>query len=222
MREKRRYECSLGLKFLFDQIYQSIQNDQLFNEVPSGRLEWEYKLNGTEYFALVSIPKSYDPQLPHRVVFKLHGGVLMQDQKASIRYWNRDENSRKSNDIIVYPSSWQDKPWWHKDQYHNIAYLLDRLKASFNVDTNDVHLMGVSDGGTGTFYLANCNPTTWASYVTLIANLSGLKNLSDKQIYASNFQEKPFYSINTELDHMFSTRSGDPLHETAQGSERFN
>lgn len=204
--EKRAVKKVLGLEPEFDDVYALLKKGRQYSgDVERGFLEWQHSLNGYDYYTLVHIPKAYDPAKKYMVYIHLHGGVGSSPQKAAYKFINRNDPDYETRDYInIYPSSWSPQPWWHMFQYESIGQILERLKRLYNIDENRIHIGGISDGGTGTFYMANINPTPWASYTSFIGNFHGLKVLSDNQVYASNLKYKPFLVINTENDPLFS------------------
>ena len=61
-------------------------------------------------------------------------------------------------------------------QVVNLRAILDRVKRTYNVDENRVVLSGVSDGGTGAYYVAMRETTPFASFLPLNGYLMVLRN----------------------------------------------
>ena len=57
--------------------------------------------------------------------------------------------------IYVLPAAWNDAPWWSDAQVDNLRGILDAVKRTYNVDENRVVLSGVSDGGTGAYFVGD-------------------------------------------------------------------
>ena len=96
--------------------------------------------------------------------------------------------------------------WWSATQVDNLARILDRLKRTYNVDENRVYLTGVSDGGTGVYFMAFRDVTPWASFLPLIGHMVVLGTpsvLADGEMYPGNAVNKPFYIVNTGRDRMY-------------------
>lgn len=197
----------LKLKPGFNQVFQKLQQGGSYNkQSPTGFFEWYNKVDGKKLNSLVFIPFNYDPTKKYPVLFFLHGGVLLVDKSSKVRHVDVNDKRYQSREYItVYPYAYDEAPWWSDVQMTHILKILRELKHRYNVNENEVYLEGVSDGGTGSFYLANYNSTYWASFVSLIGNISGLKGLASKQTYVSNLRNKPFFIINTEDDHMFNS-----------------
>ena len=65
------------------------------------------------------------------------------------------------------PYAWDAAPWWSDDQVLNLADILDAAKRTYNIDENRVVVSGVSDGGTGAYYVAMRETTPFASFLPL-------------------------------------------------------
>src|SRR6185436_4020042 len=68
----------------------------------------------------------------------------------------------------------------------NLAKLIDRVKHDYNVDESRVYVTGISDGGTGVYYLAMRYATPWAACMPLNGHPSVIANPdtgADGQLY---------------------------------------
>jgi len=96
-------------------------------------------------------------------------------------------------------------------QVENLSRILDRLKRHYNVDENRVYLTGISDGGTGVFFVACRDTTPWASFLPLIGSMTVLANPLagvDGEIYPGNAANKPFFVVNAGRDRLQLFRKG--------------
>ncbi len=128
--------------------------------VETGEVRWAtLPGGGSDHATTVVVPKSYLPTLKYPVRVFLHGGVARPDPGEGEGGGGagpaRPNRARRRLDfkeryIAVYPSGYADAQWWFSNQMTNFQEILDRLKRTYNIDENRVHLMGVSDGGTGT------------------------------------------------------------------------
>lgn len=151
------------------------------------------------------IPKDYDPSRPYQVRFQLHGGIA----RARPPVVNRIRvNALPSGveEITVYPGGWVRSLWWSATQVDNLARIIDRLKRTYNIDENRVYLTGISDGGTGVYYMAFKDVTPWASFAPLLGNMVVLGTPSvraEGELYPGNAVNKPFYVVNTGRDPLY-------------------
>ena len=111
---------------------------------------------------LLYIPKSYDRTKPTPLVISLHTSMSWPSSSMAISQWNpvADENGF----IVVYPEgtgfgpkSWEmtgsETPSRMPDVIF-ISELIDKLKASYNIDKTRIYANGMSNGGGMTFVLS--------------------------------------------------------------------
>ena len=179
--------------------------------VPKGVIRKSYMVNGVEYFYAVNVPTTYDPARRYQVRFQLHGGV------------SRESNAPRGDgtigalagaeQIYVIPYAWQDAPWWSEEQIHNLRTLLDTVKRTYNVDENRVAVAGVSDGGTGAYYIAMRDMTPFSSFLTLNGFVLVLRSVVSGDLFPNNLRNKPFFVVNGGRDPLYPTRAVDPYVE---------
>src|SRR5262245_40107226 len=155
----------------FDEVYARLRAGRAYStNVEKGTLRWSGHVGGGPHEAVeVEVPKDYDPERRYPVRVYLHGGVGRPaatepgPDEAPARRRPRRRLTSDEPSIALYPAGFDDAKWWYANQVENIERLLDRLKRSYNVDENHVHLMGVSDGGTGVYFFGLRSPTAWSS-----------------------------------------------------------
>jgi len=193
-------------------------------DAETGELHWTtLPGGGARHPTTVVIPKTYDPALLYPVRVYLHGGVARPDPEET------DEPDRhspgpstrprrrlqfKERYIAVYPSGYAEAQWWFSNQMSNLDEILDRLKRSYNIDENRVHLMGVSDGGTGAYFVAMKNPTPWSVFYPLNGFLRVLSNpltRADGELFADNLTNRPIYAVNGEVDPLYPASAAYPF-----------
>jgi len=167
--------------------------------------------DGVEHYFAVTVPDGYDPAKKYQVRFQLHGGV---DGRAD----NQPRGSGAigqlagAEQIYVLPYSWRDAPWWSDDQVLNFDAIVDQLKRTYNVDENRVVVAGVSDGGTGAYYIAMRNTTPFASFLPLNGFVMVLANeeIDNGQNYLNNLRNKPLFVVNGGRDRLYPTSVVEP------------
>jgi dienelactone hydrolase len=115
--------------------------------------------------------------------------------------------------IYAHPSGWADAQWWDVEQIDNILRLVDTLKRRYNIDESRIYITGISDGGTGVYYMAMKSPTMWASYLPLngsIAVLRSAENGADGELYGNNLINAPLYIVNGEQDQLYPVWHVEP------------
>ena len=144
----------------------------------------------------IEIPDDYTPDHPWALRVQLHGGVNRQSQQIGGGSLEEDNQAtgggggrapslgrrRPPNripgesQIYVFPSGSADAAWWHATQVDNILRVVDRLKRRYNIDESRIYLTGISDGGTGVYYMALKSPTVWSAFLPLNGSIKVLGN----------------------------------------------
>jgi hypothetical protein len=118
----------------------------------------------------------------------------------------------------VIPYAWSGSPWWSDDEVDNLHAIVDAVKQRYNVDENRVVVSGVSDGGTGAYYVAMRDTTPYASFLPLNGYWMVLasRDVDDGEIFANNLRNKPLFIVNGGRDPLYPTRIVDPYVEHYQ------
>jgi dienelactone hydrolase len=158
--------------------------------------------DGLEHEYVYVVPETYDPSRPYQVRVQLHGGMA-RARPPLVNRIRVDLLPSGVDEISVFPIGWVRSLWWSATQVDNLNRILDRLKRTYNVDENRVYLTGVSDGGTGVYFMAFKDPTPWSAFLPLIGNMLVLSSPSvraDGEMYPGNAVNKPLYIVNTGRD----------------------
>jgi hypothetical protein len=157
---------------------------------------YQYKFDELE-LALID-PDEEDPAAPpvhvRRVSFKALAGA---------------------EQFYVIPYGWTDAPWWSDDQVDNLHAIVDAVKQRYNVDENRVVVSGVSDGGSGAYYVAMRDTTPYASFLPLNGYWMVLASadVDHGEIFANNLRNKPLFIVNGGRDPLYPSRIVDPYVE---------
>ena len=201
----------------FDAAYARLRKDRPFPAQPrTGELSLtSLLLDGRTRPYTVTIPEDRreGEELPVR--FQLHGGVNRPaDPEEGAPNRPRRRSLEGMRHIVVRPTGDAGAPWWSQSQAENLAAILDRLKRSLRVDNNRVYLTGVSDGGTGAYYMAARDTTPWSCFLPLNGAMRVLSNPSvgaEGALYIRNLANKPFYIVNGALDPLYPVTSILPM-----------
>jgi predicted esterase len=167
--------------------------------------------NGTEHNYAVNVPENYEPSRRYQVRFQLHGGV--NGRRSNQPRGNGSIGALAgTNQFYVLPYAWNTSPWWGDDQVQNIDAIIDSLKRTYNIDENRIVLSGVSDGGTGVYYIGMRDTTPFASFLPLNGFIMVLGNpdIDDGAIYPNNLRNKPLFIVNGGRDPLYPTRAVEP------------
>jgi predicted esterase len=172
----------------------------------------------------IEVPAEYTPDRSWAMRVQLHGGVNRRSQAvaggASLEDPQPSQDARASSlgprrqpnripgesQIYVFPSGSAEAAWWHGAQVENILRVVDRVKRRYNVDESRIYLTGISDGGTGTYYMAMKAPTVWSAFLPLNGSIKVLGNQSlgvDGELFANNLVNRPFYIVNGGRDPLY-------------------
>jgi hypothetical protein len=193
----------------FDEALRRLEAGRPYSaDVRRGVVRTSYIVNGVEYFYAVNIPDSYDPAKRHQARIQLHGGV------------GRESNAPRGDgtigalagaeQIYIIPYAWNDSPWWSDDQLANLRTILDTVKRTYNVDENRVAVAGVSDGGTGAYYIAMRDATPYSSFLPLNGFVMVLRSVVDGDLFPNNLRNKPFFAVNGGRDRPYPIRIVEP------------
>ncbi|MEO8361153.1 MAG: PDZ domain-containing protein [Vicinamibacteria bacterium] len=185
----------------------------------TGEIQWPTLAGGgSAHATTVVVPTNYNPMVKYPVRVFLHGGVARPDAPEGEGSGRPNRPRRrmefKPQYIAVYPSGYADAQWWFFNQVTNLNEILDRLKRSYNIDENRVHLMGVSDGGTGAYFVGAKDPTPWSVLFPLNGSLRVLANpatRADGDIFTTNLRNRPIYAVNGELDPLYPVSTVVPV-----------
>jgi hypothetical protein len=189
--------------------------------VAKGVVRSSYTAHGKEFFYSVDVPASYDPERRYQVRFQLHGGVSRESNRP------RGDGSigplAGAEQIYILPTSWVDAMWWNPSQIENLRTILDVVKRTYNVDENLVAVSGVSDGGTGAYYIAMKDTTPYACFLPLNGSIMVLRSedLAIGDLFPTNLRNKPFFVVNGGRDPLYPASYVGPavLHLKEKGVE---
>jgi poly(3-hydroxybutyrate) depolymerase len=203
----------------FDDAWQRRRAGSTFGAEKTGAFQVRYPFrNGVEFENWIDVPADYDPARRWPLRVQLHGGVGRpapnavppgQPKPAGLPP-NRIAGEKQ---IYVHPSAWADAEWWDAVQVDNILRLIADMKSRYNIDESRIYLTGISDGGTGAYYLAMREPTLWASVLPLNGSVAVLRSPStgvEGELYGNNLVNKPLYIVNGEQDPLYPVYSVEP------------
>lgn len=202
----------------FEEVWSLIRADVPdLRGAESGELEWTTAVDpyeGTAFRSLILVPESYDPSIAYPVRVILHGGVGRGEWGAGGGWWPDTDGASREDAITVIPAAWNTHPWWRWSQLRHLDAVLRRLRREYNVDTNQHSLIGISDGGTGAYYVAAHLPTIWASVLPFIAHPAVLANPAvgpEGATYPLALVNHPYLVVSGDDDRLYPSRSVKPF-----------
>jgi len=193
-----------------DEAAQRLRNGRAYGrDVARGTVDGSHRTADTEYFYTLDVPQRYDPAHRYQVRIQLHGGVGRIGSNVPPRAASAARLTG-AEQIYILPYAWRDAPWWSRPQLENLRAILDTVKRTYNVDENRVVVAGVSDGGTGAYYIAMRDTTPYASFLPLNGFIMVLPSVDAGDLYPNNLRNKPFFVVNGGRDPLYPTRTVEP------------
>jgi hypothetical protein len=196
----------------FDEAFLRLRNGRSYSaDVPTGVVRASHEMGGRTFAYSLDVPPAYKPNLRYQVRFQLHGGIGRPE--ATLRGSGAIGALAGAEQIYVLPLSWDRAPWWGPAQIESLAIILDKVKRAYNVDENRVAVSGVSDGGTGAYYIAMRDTTPYASFLPLNGFIMILANPSlgiREPLFPNNLRNKPLFVVNGGRDQLYPTNIVDP------------
>ena len=191
----------------FDEVYARLKRGRDYAQTPpTGTIRG--RRGAFEYW--LTVPTSYDPARRYQVRIMLHGGVMRPDSRlrgdGTVRLAGEEQ-------IYVSPAGWNEAPWWSDAQIDNLRGIVDTLKRTYNVDENRVVVSGISDGGTGAYYVAMRDTTPYASFLPLNGFVLVLRseNLGiPGDLFLNNLRAKPLFIVNGGRDPLYPAEAVEP------------
>ncbi len=205
----------IGRGVPFDEVWRRLKEGRAYSSQSTGRVDLPSSDHGAQLDNVLEVPADYVPARAWPLRVSLHGGVGRPapgpgDQPA------RPLTNRIPSDgeLVVHPRAFADSEWWRPGQVDNVLRLLDVIKRRYNVDESRVYLTGISDGGTGAYFLAMRVGTPWAACLPLNGHPSVLANPevgADGQLYSGNLANCPLRIVNGGRDRLYPAASVEPL-----------
>jgi poly(3-hydroxybutyrate) depolymerase len=196
----------------FEDAYRTLQRGRPYGPARTGVVRLQNRTSdGVEHQYVLNVPETYDPSRRYQVRFHLHGGVGGRANNAPVGTGTIGALAG-AEQIYVIPYAWNDAPWWSDDQVLNFVEILDSTKRVYNVDENHVVVSGVSDGGTGAYWVAMRETTPFASFLPLNGYWMVLASgdIDDGMLFANNLRNKPIFAVNGGRDRLYPTAVVDP------------
>jgi dienelactone hydrolase len=200
----------------FDAVWSRLRAGRTYEKEATGVQQMPTTVGGTRLDNIVDIPAEYDPSKKWALRVQLHGGVGRPAPVAGDREGRplADNRIPGQSQIYLHPRAWAGSEWWRANQVDNIFKLIDAVKRKYNVDESHVYITGISDGGTGVYYLAMRAATMWAACMPLNGHPLVLANPSvgaDGELFVTNLANCPMYIVNGGRDPLYPAASVAPL-----------
>ncbi|MDL1878506.1 phospholipase [Cytophagia bacterium CHB2] len=191
------------LLFIMIGLFYSISCAQ---EMKTGFLQREIKINGQTYCYQIFVPQHFTPAKKWPVILFLHGaGERGADceRQAQVGLGPAIRKQIESFPaIVVLPQCRQDSVWIGKMEELALA-ALDKTIKDFNGDTQRIYLTGLSMGGYGAWYLASRHPQKFAALAPVCGGIIPPPSRLFPR-YALNLipKDKPYETIAQKIGKM--------------------
>ena len=187
------------------------------SKVKTGRIKFAKKRkNGYRYRYIIDAPTNYQYTTKYPVIFFLHGGVTRKKWSSTGVWWPKLPDLHNDQYIKVYPASWHQSKWWHDSQVNNIRSILGEVQSLYNIDTNKIYLSGLSDGGSGTYYISARIADLFAAAAPVIGSPSVIDSTSNdvhNETFPINLTGLPWLIINGMHDSLYPPKHIEPYIE---------
>jgi dienelactone hydrolase len=200
----------------FDSVLERLKAGRPYSSRATGNVDLPTTLVGARLDNALHVPSNYTPATRWPLRVQLHGGVGRPAPGPGDAPPRPLTTNRIPSDghLILQPRAWSGAEWWRSNQVDNIVKLVAQVKRLYNVDEARIHLTGISDGGTGAYYLAMRQATLWSACLPLNGHPLVLANESvgaDGQLYAGNLVNCPMLAVNGGRDQLYPASSVDPF-----------
>ena len=201
----------------FDQEYARLKKGRDYTSRKTGRIDLPSPDRGLLLDNVLEVPADYDPARTWPLRVALHGGVGRTppdpDEKPARPLSNRIPSA---GELVLHPRAWSGSEWWAWQQVANITTLVNRVRRDYNVDESRTYVTGISDGGTGVYFLAMRAATLWAACLPQNGHPLVLANPAsgaDGQLFAGNLVNCPMRIVNGGRDQLYPAASVTPFVE---------
>jgi len=199
----------------FEAILAGLKAGRPYGKQKTGRVDLMSQVSAVTLDNVAEVPDDYDPGRPIALRVSLHGGVGRPAPDSSEdRPRPLTNRIPGGSEIVLHPRAWAGTEWWKTGQVDNVLRLVDRLKRSYNIDESHIYVTGISDGGTGVYYLAMRAATLWSACLPLNGQPLVIANPAtgaDGELYASNLANCPLHAVNGGRDRLYPAASVKPL-----------
>lgn len=199
----------------YDDLAKLLKAGREYRPARTGRVNLPTGDRGLALDNVLDVPADYVPSRSWPLRVTLHGGVGRPAPGPNDPP-SRPLSSRIpiAGELVLHPRAWSGSEWWTAGQVENIAKLVDRVKHDYNVDESRVYVTGISDGGTGVYFLAMRAATPWAACLPQNGHPLVLANPDshvDGLLFSSNLVNCPLRVVNGGRDQLYPAASVAPM-----------
>ena len=201
----------------FDVVVKRLKAGRTYAKQSAGPQAMVTEVRGARVENLLEVPAEYDPAKQWQMRVQLHGGVgRPAPRPGEAAGGGRGFGSGRvagEPQLYLNPRAWEGIEWWKASQVDNIVNLVDAVKRKYNVDESRVYVTGISDGGTGVYFMGMREATLFSACLSLNGHPAVLANPdvgAEQQLYLNNLVNCPFYAVNGGQDQLYPAVSVRP------------
>lgn len=197
----------------FDEAYARLTQGRDYTSRRTGRIDLPAVERGHTLDNVLEVPAEYDPARRWPLRVALHGGVGRPAPEPGDSPRPLTNRVPSAGELVLHPRAWAGFEWWTWRQVEHIARLVERVKRDYNVDESRTYVTGISDGGTGVYFLAMREATLWAVCLPQNGHPAVLANPdvgADGQLFAGNLANCPMRVVNGGRDQLYPAASVTP------------
>ena len=181
----------------------------------TGRITMTTTERGQTLDNVLEVPADYEPAKRWPLRVSLHGGVGRRPpQQGDDPPRPLSNRTPLDGELVLHPRAWETTEWWTRGAVDNILRLVERVKRDYNVDESRLYVTGISDGGTGVYFLAMREATLWAACLPLNGHPLVLANPAtgvEGSLFPANAANCPMHAVNGGKDRLYPAASVAPF-----------
>ncbi|QGX38501.1 hypothetical protein [Permianibacter aggregans] len=191
----------------FDAMYQYLKQGDQHKSLDAGQRQLRtHHLDGKPFYYTLIPPQRIIEGKRYPAIFYLHGDVTAQRWRRNGRWWPFYDLVKQEEYFQIFPAGWHEARWWSDLQVENLRGILNELKAEYAIDSNRIFLTGLSDGGSGIFYIAARTPDLFALVAPAIGSptvISSAVNGANQETYPINYLNTRMLIVNGTADRLY-------------------
>lgn len=216
-----RYWYDLSKKLSSAQLINKIKQFKAYTSPKKSNFWTLYQIKVNDTLTvpfLVHIPKGYDAQRKTPLYVYLHGAVINRLKFTPPGYIPNSIETKIMDKVlddafVIYPFGRKDFGWlYQQDAFETILRELTFVKSLYNIDDDKIYISGHSNGGSGAFWFALNQPSSFASFAgfnflpRIYGNNTPLDNLNNGTT---------FYGVSGSKDAIFPLETVNSIYSFA-------
>jgi len=148
-------------------------------------------------------PQQFRPDTLYPCIIYLHGGNGSSSTSKGEMAWDMMTFvARNASVFLASPSANRDAPWWSEAGLSRILQTVRYMTLHYPVNPQKIICVGVSDGATGCYAVANTIADPFAGFIA-VSGFGGMLQQLGMKLYPQNLMQRPIYNINATNDRIY-------------------